>query len=190
MYSRTLRRILSQHHGVDIGRYTYGPCLMPGGLPRGTRIGRYTSLGPQLLVFRRNHPLARISLHPFFYNYNCGVVTSDTIARDEDNPLEIGNDVWVGAHAILLPNCRKIADGAVIGAGAVVTHDVPEFAIVVGNPAKVIGWRYPVELQALVKKTKWWDYDIVELLPHLHLFTDIVIEERIKMLFSEQESSL
>lgn len=189
MFSRSMRRILARHHGVEVGRYSYGPCLLPGGLPRGTRIGRYTSLGPQVVVFRRNHPLERISLHPFFYNPVCGVVESDTIARDEENPLEIGNDVWIGAHSIVLPQCRMIADGAIVGAGSVVTRDVPEFAVVGGNPAKVIGWRYPAELQRVVKGTKWWDRDIGELLPCLHLFTDAATAERVAMMADGQPAS-
>lgn len=52
---------------------------------------------------------------------------------------EIGNGVWIGARAILLPKCQKIGDGAIIGAGAVLTRDIPEKAIVAGNPAKIIG---------------------------------------------------
>lgn len=189
MFSRTLRRILARHNGVEVGRYTYGPCLMPDGLPPGTRLGRYTSLGPQVVVFRRNHPLERMSLHPFFYNPVCGIVGSDTIARDEENPLDIGNDVWIGARSIILPRCKRIADGAVVGAGSVVTRDVPEFAIVGGNPAKVIGWRYPGELQETVRRTHWWSRDIGDLLPHLSLFTDAATAERISKLHTGQPVS-
>ncbi len=56
-------------------------------------------------------------------------------------PLLIAGDVWIGARAIVLPNCRRIGHGAIIGAGAVVTKDVPDYAIVGGNPAKVIRYR-------------------------------------------------
>lgn len=55
-----------------------------------------------------------------------------------DTPLEIGVDVWIGARAIVLPGCTRIGAHSIIGAGAVVTKDVPEYAIVGGNPAKVI----------------------------------------------------
>lgn len=55
-----------------------------------------------------------------------------------DDPLDIGEDVWIGARAIVLPGCKKIGAHSIIGAGAVVTKDVPEYAIVGGNPAKVI----------------------------------------------------
>ena len=56
-------------------------------------------------------------------------------------PLHIAGDVWIGARAIILPGCRRIGHGAIIGAGAVVTKDVPDWAIVGGNPATVIKYR-------------------------------------------------
>lgn len=55
-----------------------------------------------------------------------------------DTPLEIGVDVWIGARAIVLPSCNRIGAHSIIGAGAVVTHDVPDYAIVGGNPARII----------------------------------------------------
>lgn len=58
-----------------------------------------------------------------------------------DTPLEIMQDVWIGARAIILPGCKRIGAHSIIGAGAVVTHDVPDYAIVGGNPAKVIRMR-------------------------------------------------
>ena len=58
-----------------------------------------------------------------------------------DTPLEIGDDVWIGARVIVLPGCKRIGAHSIIGAGAVVTHDVPDYAIVGGNPAKVIRMR-------------------------------------------------
>lgn len=58
-----------------------------------------------------------------------------------DTPLEIDVDVWIGARAIILPGCKRIGAHSIIGAGAVVTHDVPDYAIVGGNPAKIIRMR-------------------------------------------------
>lgn len=56
-------------------------------------------------------------------------------------PLHIAGDVWIGARSIVLPGCKRIGHGAIIGAGAVVSKDVPDYAIVGGNPAKVIKYR-------------------------------------------------
>lgn len=58
-----------------------------------------------------------------------------------DTPLDIMEDVWIGTRAIILPGCRRIGAHSIIGAGSVVTHDVPDYAIVGGNPAKVIRMR-------------------------------------------------
>ena len=58
-----------------------------------------------------------------------------------DTPLHIGSDVWIGSRAIILPGCKRIGAHSIIGAGAVVTKDVPNYAIVGGNPAKVIRMR-------------------------------------------------
>jgi len=56
-------------------------------------------------------------------------------------PLEIKDDVWIGARVIVLPGCKRIGTGVIIGAGAVVTKDIPDYAIVGGNPAKIIRYR-------------------------------------------------
>lgn len=61
--------------------------------------------------------------------------------NNPDTPLEIMEDVWIGARAIVLPGCTRIGAHSIIGAGAVVTHDVPDYAIVGGNPAKIIRMR-------------------------------------------------
>lgn len=63
----------------------------------------------------------------------------------EKTPLHIAGDVWIGARVIVLPGCKRIGHGAVVGAGAVVTKDVPDWAVVGGNPAKVIRYRKELE---------------------------------------------
>ena len=63
----------------------------------------------------------------------------------EKTPLDISSDVWIGARAIILPGCKRIGHGAIIGAGSVVTKDVPDYAIMGGNPAKVIKYRKNIE---------------------------------------------
>lgn len=66
----------------------------------------------------------------------------DTLLPNSNkDPLEIGEKVWIGARVIILAGCQKIGNGAIIGAGSVVTHDVPDYAVVAGNPAKVIKYR-------------------------------------------------
>ena len=97
------------------------------------------------------------STHPFFYNPSFGYVDKLLIER---TTIIIGNDVWVGANATILPSVSQIADGAVVGAGSVVTKRVPPFAIVAGNPAKIIKYRFKEETIQKIVQSGWWRRDI------------------------------
>lgn len=165
-HSQTWREILRRHHGVDIGEYSYGACLRPGAMPPGTVVGRYCSFAARVHVYRRNHPVDRLSQHPFFYKPRLGLVQRDPLPAIEDNPLVVGHDVWIGDHAIVLPGCRTIGDGAVVGAGAVVTRDVPPFTVVGGNPARIIRKRYDDETERAVRRSQWWSLSHTALAPH------------------------
>ena len=86
----------------------------------------------------------------------------------EDNPEEIhykgrsvniGNDVWLGYNTIILDGVR-IGDGAVIGAGSVVTHDIEPYAIYAGNPAHFLRWRFSEDTINRIQKSHWWQYDL------------------------------
>jgi virginiamycin A acetyltransferase len=160
LFSETLRQILREFHGAEIGRYSYGPILEPGVIPRGSKVGAYCSVGPGLIVYRRNHPLERPSLHPFFYNHQLGFLHRDTIEDDAENPLEIGNDVWTGGRVIILPGCRRIGNGAVLAAGAIVTGDVAPYAIVGGVPARTLGTRFDEATVAALESSRWWERPI------------------------------
>ena len=70
--------------------------------------------------------------------------------------LNIGSDVWIGANAIITPSCKKIGNGSVIGAGSIVTKDVPDYAIVAGNPAKIIRYRFDATKISTMLTEKWW----------------------------------
>jgi virginiamycin A acetyltransferase len=164
MFSITWREILLKQYQVKVGMYTYGECLKPGLLPPGTEIGNYCSISNNLTVFRRNHPVDRISQHPLFYNVKCGMISYDTLEIDLCNPLIIEHDVWIGAGTTILPKCRRIGTGAVIGAGSVVTRDVENFSIVAGNPAKHLRHRFPAEIQEGLLTTQWWNMPIEQLM--------------------------
>jgi len=164
MTSATLRQILQDHHHVEVGQYSYGPILTPGILPAGTKVGRYCSVGSALIVRRRDHPIERPFLHPYFYNSILGLLTEDSIGLDSENPLEIGNDVWIGDRVTILSGCKHIGNGAVLAAGAIVTKDVPPYALMGGIPAKVIRPRFDANQIALLEESRWWERDIVDLI--------------------------
>jgi acetyltransferase-like isoleucine patch superfamily enzyme len=162
-YSRTIRRIFSVYHQVGIGMYTSGPCYYPPDLiPAGTKIGRYSSIYEETVrIFTVNHPLDRISTHAIFYNPRLGYAKKE--ADIKRRGMIIGNDVFIGHNVTVLRGVNKIGDGVLIGAGSVVTRDVPDFAIVAGNPAKIIRYRFSEDTQLKIKASKWWDKDIRDL---------------------------
>lgn len=172
MFSDSWRRILAEAHEVRVGRYSYGDVLRPGLLPPGTSVGNYCSVGTGLIVRRRNHPLDRPILHPFFYNSRLGFLRQDTIEADRDVPLEIGHDVWIADRVTILSGCRQIGNGAVIAAGAVVTRDVPAYAIVAGVPARQVRLRLAPDRIRALTASRWWERDLAALIEDPP-FTDI-----------------
>lgn len=164
MHSVTLRDLMKDVYGVDVGLYSYGACFVPGLFPRNSSVGNYCSIAEGIRVYRRNHPVTFLSQHPFFYNQRLGLVTEDAIDNVEDNPIVIGNDVWLGSSVTILPNCKRIGDGAVIGAGSVVSRDVPSFAIYAGNPARLVRERYSADVKELIEQSRWWSLPLDRLL--------------------------
>lgn len=167
LYSRTLRRIFSQYYKVDIGLFTHGGCFEIENVDPYTKIGRYCSIAHSVLIFNQNHPMQFKSTHGFFFNPVLGYC--NTYLADF-TPLEIGNDVWIGARAIIMPNVKKIGDGAVIAAGAVVNKDVPPYSVVVGNPARVVRYRFSPETIEKLISSRWWDKSIEEIEPSISEF--------------------
>jgi acetyltransferase-like isoleucine patch superfamily enzyme len=176
MFSETLRWIHYRYYLVTIGRFSYGPGLRPGVFSPGTVIGNFCSIAGGIRVLRRNHPTKTVSQHPLFFNQLMGLVEVDSIPAIAENPLVIGHDVWVGLNVIICPGCRKIGDGAVVGAGAVVTKDVPPYTIVAGNPARPIRKRFSLEVEAAVAASQWWQRPLPELVERLDLFTQDITE--------------
>ena len=124
-------------------------------------IGKFCSIAcrAKFLFNSANHTLSSLSTYPFpiFFD-EWGLEKSDVAAAsDRKGDIVIGNDVWIGYEAVILAGVT-IGDGAVIGARAVVTKDVPPYAIVGGVPARVIRSRFPEETVKALLRLKWWDW--------------------------------
>lgn len=157
--SMALRRWFREQHRIDVGLYSYG-CFDQWRMPGPLIIGRYCSIAKTVRSAPINHPLEAITTHPALYERKFGVVDADI---HYDDPQVIEDDVWIGHHAIILPGCRRIGRGSVIGAGAIVTRDVPRYAVVAGNPARVIRERFPRDVQAALEQSRWWELDLAAL---------------------------
>lgn len=126
-------------HGLTIGDYcAIGPQSF---IQADGTIGDFLMTGPGVhVVGRADHAMNEVG-RPMLLSSWVG-----ERERADEDVVEIGDDVWIGAAAIVLGGVR-IGTGAVVGAGAVVTQDVAEFSIVAGNPARVIGERFPIGLR-------------------------------------------
>lgn len=117
-------------------------------------IKNYCSIGPGVKIGQGKHSISYITTYQ--------KISGSLIGYSLDSePAIIGNDVWCGANAVILQGI-KIGDGAVIGANAVVTHDIPPYAIAVGVPARVIKFRFSQEKIKKIKNSNWYEYDIKE----------------------------
>ncbi len=162
--------ILSQYNVGHIGRCSYTqPDLYCHS--RKTTIGSFCSIGPRVVLGHGEHPVSYLSASPYFYFKELGYMDFTKVPKHQEfwevKPIHIGNDVWIG-DGVFVKNGVTIGDGAVIGARAVVTKDVPPYAIVVGQPAKILKYRFPQEIIDELLELKWWDFDddIIRQIPY------------------------
>lgn len=143
-------------------------------------IGKFCSIacGAKFLFNSANHSLASLSTYPFPIFYEEWGLNIQDVATAWDNKgdIVIGNDVWIGYEAVVLAGVT-IGDGAVIGARAVVTKDVPPYAVVGGVPARLIRRRFPDDTISALLALKWWDWPADKIKPRLSALQAGQIEE-------------
>ena len=149
---------------AKIGAFTYFGSNVS--LPKSS-IGRYCSIADNVCVVYRTHDFSRISTYPFKEFNGSG----DEIFINGFSAI-VGNDVWIGSH-VLIRGGVTIGDGAVIGMGSVVTKDVPPYAIVAGNPAKIIRFRFEDKTIRKLLEIKWWNWEHSLIFNCVHKFSDI-----------------
>ncbi|QXO17243.1 CatB-related O-acetyltransferase [Vibrio ostreae] len=166
-FSRVDYSILSQHVRIDrnnqiyhsqLGRYSYtgmNTVIMHAS------IGQFCSISWNVTIGGANHDYERMTQHSFLYNdYDNIRPKNYSVAYQRfEQPVDIGNDVWIAAGAVITRGV-KIGHGAVVGSNAVVTKDVPAYAIVVGNPAKVLKYRFSQPVINKLLEIQWWDWSV------------------------------
>lgn len=135
------------------------------------KVGRFCSIGGGCICGMGVHALDCLSTSPIFTERTNALGIS-WVKESKVYPfkkLTIGNDVWIGARVMIMGGLN-IGDGAVIGAGSIVTKDVPPYAIVAGAPARIIRYRFDEDTIKGLLKIKWWDMDVDELKERIDLF--------------------
>lgn len=131
-------------------------------------IGSFCSIGSNVRVLDSCHPIYKpfVSSSPCFYKtlypmplIRTGVKFKEKTFNKSGISVEIGNDVWIGTNVIIIGNI-KIGDGAVIGAGSIVTKNVDPYTVVAGNPAKIVRERYDLNTIKKLIEIKWWNWPL------------------------------
>lgn len=167
---------------VSIGNFTY--CNSINGaviIESKVKIGSFVSIAPGVSIAYGNHNLTYATTHPILYTdfYIRKITGVDGKVRnegliDKDTETLIGNDVWIGANAIIKRGV-SIGNGAVIGAGSIVTKDVPNYAVVAGNPAKIVKYRFSEDIIERLNKLpkQFWELEVEKLKQNIENLYDI-----------------
>ena len=144
-------------------------------------IGKFCAIakGVQFIMNGANHKISGFSTFPFYiFKNGWENATPQTSELPYKGDTIIGNDVWIGYKALIMPGV-KIGNGVIISSHSVVTSDVPAYAIVGGNPAKVIKKRFTDETVTILEEIAWWDWPIEKITKNLTKIISNNIEELI-----------
>lgn len=153
-----------------IGKYSYinKYCL----IEKNTIIGRFCSIAYNVKIGLGSHPVDWVSTHQFTYDPKYKFVKeSRSFNGDAHKKTIIGNDVWIGANAIILAGVN-VGDGAIIGANSLVTEDIEPYAIVHGIPAKFSRFRFEEHIIENLLNSKWWNLDDKKIKENIDHFND------------------
>lgn len=179
--------ILSQeprYSSYSVGKFSYGvnsPLVlgnMAGGKTGSLKIGKFCSIASGVtIILDGEHRPDWVTTYPFsiIFKKFSDLPWASTTKGD----VIIGNDVWIGMDALILSGVT-VGDGAIIGAGSVVARDVEPYAIVAGNPARLIRKRFDLETINKLLEIKWWDWDTERITENMPLLLSNKINEFIE----------
>ncbi len=166
------RFCVEYYYHVAVGKYTYGWEQLKHHSIYLESIGSFCSIAFDVNIAEGTHPISYVTTSPIAYDPAFGMAKTynkDVLALT--HKAIIGNDVWIGRNAVILSGV-KIGNGAIIGAGAVVIKDVPDYAIVGGVPAKIIRYRFTPEIIETLNKIKWWEWSDEKIISNLNLLSN------------------
>jgi phosphonate metabolism protein (transferase hexapeptide repeat family) len=167
----------SRLSNVVMGDYSY--CDRWGDIAN-TTVGKFSNIASSVRIGATDHPLELATLHHFLYRsakyWDDAENDAAWFEKRRSRRTTIGHDTWIGHGAQVKPEVT-VGDGAVIASGAIVTKDVPAYAIVAGVPARVIRLRQPPEIAARLQALAWWDWDHATLRSRLDDFRRLPAEE-------------
>ena len=157
-YSGLTRLLLAdriERYGWTVGDHSYGqPLILEEGWAPLT-IGRFCSIASATLILA-NHAMDRATTYPFDTLGGWWPGGAANLRCHDGEGIELGSDVWLGHHSILLAG-SSIGHGAVVGAGAVVRGHIPDYAVVTGNPAVIVKYRFDQRTIRRLLRNPWWD---------------------------------
>jgi len=142
-------------------------------------IGKFCAIaeGVKFIMNGANHKLSAFTTYPFSL---FGNGWEKVIPKKGELPFKgdtiIDNDVWIGFESVIMPGIH-IGNGAIVGARSLVTRDVPPYAIVGGNPARIIKMRFTEEVVSLLQKAEWWNWDSKKITESLEILTSNNLEK-------------
>lgn len=146
------------------------------------KIGSFCSISWGVTIGGGEHDYSRITTHDFLYNPRYGLGGRPGSSYDRyASGCELGHDVWIGANATVLRGV-VVGHGVVIGANSIVTRDVPSYAVVAGNPAKLIRYRFDDHTIDRLLKLEWWHLDLDRIREKLSVFSSLDIDGAIEEL--------
>lgn len=167
---------LQRKSNVEIAENSYGTPIVHFGDVENTKlkIGKFCSIGKNVHVYLGgNHRMDWITMYPFPAKFEWANEYNNY--QTSKGNVIIGNDVWIGSEATILSGVT-IGDGAVVGAKTVVTKDIPPYAIVVGNPARIVKYRFKQEEIEELLKVKWWEWELEKIEKNIKYLLDDDIE--------------
>jgi len=139
------------------------------------KIGKFCSISWNSTLGGADHDYRRVCQHAILYDPRMHENMSNFVPLYDryKEKLILGHDVWVGCGAFVKRGV-KIGNGAVVGANSVVTKDVPSYAIVAGNPARILKYRFGIDKQQYLEDLRWWDWPKEKIRERINELSDIL----------------